>query len=158
MGRIGSTKLVLPKWHKYGTYNRHLRVPKLSNIEVGIESCFEIYSFKPRKLYWLLSCCIFSKNRNAWSFSTVPRTQYENNIWFFALQLKNWQTPRHLIMLYLTWNHAKQYDYYVYICWISAQKQKFYTYLKQIILLPIYFNNILTYLGIYVFISVRIFC
>ena len=26
MGRIGSTKLVLPKWHKYGTYNRHLRV------------------------------------------------------------------------------------------------------------------------------------
>ena len=26
MGRIGSTKLVLPKWHKYGTYNRHFRV------------------------------------------------------------------------------------------------------------------------------------
>ena len=26
MGRIGSTKLALPKWHKYGTYNRHLRV------------------------------------------------------------------------------------------------------------------------------------
>ena len=26
MGKIGSTKLVLPKWHKYGTYDRHLRV------------------------------------------------------------------------------------------------------------------------------------
>ena len=26
MGRIGSTKLVLPKWHKYGTLNRAIRV------------------------------------------------------------------------------------------------------------------------------------
>ena len=26
MGRIGSTKLVLPKWHKYGTLNRVIRV------------------------------------------------------------------------------------------------------------------------------------
>ena len=28
MGRIGSTKLVLPKWHKYGTLNRVIRVPR----------------------------------------------------------------------------------------------------------------------------------
>ena len=26
MGRIGSTKLVLPKWHKYGILNRVIRV------------------------------------------------------------------------------------------------------------------------------------
>ena len=26
LGRIGSTKLVLPKWHKYGTLNRVIRV------------------------------------------------------------------------------------------------------------------------------------
>ena len=32
MGRIGSTNLVLPKWHKYGTYNRHLRVRDLVGI------------------------------------------------------------------------------------------------------------------------------
>ena len=31
MGRIGSTKLVLPKWRKYGTYDRHFRVQKPSN-------------------------------------------------------------------------------------------------------------------------------
>ena len=26
LGRIGSTKLVLPKWHKYGTLTRVIRV------------------------------------------------------------------------------------------------------------------------------------
>ena len=26
LGQIGSTKLVLPKWHKYGTLNRVIRV------------------------------------------------------------------------------------------------------------------------------------
>jgi hypothetical protein len=28
MGRIGSTKLVLPNWHKYRSYNRVVRVPR----------------------------------------------------------------------------------------------------------------------------------
>ena len=34
LGRIGSTKLVLPKWHKYGTLNRVIRVRSLKRVKI----------------------------------------------------------------------------------------------------------------------------
>ena len=92
----------------------------------------------------------FSKNRNAWSFPVVPRTQHKNEIWFFAMQLKNWQTPRNLMMLYLTW---KQYDYYIFVGFQHKSKNHIP---KLIIPVAIYFYDYLTYHSIYVFISVRL--
>ena len=36
LGRIGSTKLELPKWHKYGTLNRVIRVIILQKMNVWL--------------------------------------------------------------------------------------------------------------------------
>ena len=33
MGRIGSTKLVLPKWHKYAILNRVIRVKEVEDVK-----------------------------------------------------------------------------------------------------------------------------
>ena len=38
LGQIGSTKLVLPKWHKYSTLNRVIRVIQRSNEKVDQKS------------------------------------------------------------------------------------------------------------------------
>ena len=37
LGRIGSTKLVLPKWHKYGTLNRVIRVGCVAHLWLNVK-------------------------------------------------------------------------------------------------------------------------
>ena len=47
LGRIGSTKLVLPKWHKYGTLNRVIRVIIFEIFFSGNTSvlCFQCWDY-----------------------------------------------------------------------------------------------------------------
>ena len=51
LGRIGSTKLVLPKWHKYSILNRVIRVLCKRGLDGDNHYLKFLFDFRKRKLY-----------------------------------------------------------------------------------------------------------
>ena len=87
MGWIGSTKLVLPKWHKYGTYNRHFRVlinaflqpyhtlpRKITSVLFATWQMFVLYICKTGKADYAVGCHLAQKELliSTWKVSWVP--------------------------------------------------------------------------------------
>ena len=61
MGRIGSTKLVLPKWLSYGTLNRVIRVGRLQRIPFTFKFYAEVNfrEIRKRKSVFIPVFCYF---------------------------------------------------------------------------------------------------